>query len=794
MDIRISVRGLVEFIMRSGDIDNRHVASSDKAMREGTRIHQKLQKSEGGSYSAEVPLFLTHKFDNDTSLLIEGRADGIYEDDGLFVIDEIKGMYTDVKRLEKPVPVHYAQAAVYAYIYLIENSLSEIGIRMTYVNLDNDEVRHLFYKKTREEITEYFLSLMTLYKKWADLRTDFTRKRDASIASLNFPFPYREGQKELVSHVYSTIYHEKKLFLEAPTGVGKTLATVFPAVMAIGQGHGDRIFYLTAKTITRTVAEETFDILRHNSLKFRTVNITAKEKICLCEREDAGAPPCNPDKCPYAKGHFDRINDAMYDCLTHEDSLTREVILDYTDRYKVCPFEFSLDLSLFADAVICDYNYVFDPHAYLRRFFAEGMKSDAIFLVDEAHNLLDRGREMYSSSLCKEDFLDLKHIVKDTLPEIAKILDSCNKEFLTLKRECSAGIETGILTGALELKLQRLFEALSKFLDDRHSPDKFAKEHEAILPFYFEINHFLLIAELCDNHYVKYSRIEEDGKFTVKLFCVDPSENLAECMARGRSTILFSATFLPVQYYKKLLGGKRDDYEVYAKSTFDPKNRRILIGKDVTSKYTSRNATEYRKFSGYISAITSAHPGNYMVFFPSHAFLHEVYSVFTEEEYDEDTMDLLVQGPVMKEEEREVFLSEFEKKRENGKSLIGFCVLGGLFAEGIDLKNDALIGAIIIGTGLPLVGDERKILRDYFEETEGDGFAYAFRYPGMNKVLQAAGRVIRTAFDRGIVALLDYRFLGKEYRSLFPLEWSDYTEVTLRSIRGEVQEFWNDVN
>ncbi|MDE5932172.1 MAG: DEAD/DEAH box helicase family protein, partial [Lachnospiraceae bacterium] len=502
------------------------------------------------------------------------------------------------------------------------------------------------------------------------------------------------------------IYHKRKLFIEAPTGVGKTISTVFPAVKAMGEGIGEKIFYLTAKTITRTVAEDTFQLLRERGLQFKTVILTAKEKICFLEEME-----CNPEACPYAKGHYDRINDAMYALLTQADSFHREKIEEYAKQYQVCPFEMCLDMSLYSDAVICDYNYVFDPHVYLRRFFAEGNKGEYLFLIDEAHNLVERGREMYSAVLRKEDFLQLKKEVKDYSPVLAKNLERCNKELLALKKECEDyRVEDSVVS--LAMALGRLNSSMEDYLED-HEESPIRK---AVLEFYFEVSHFLSIYELVDENYVTYSQLEQDGSFILKLFCVNPSKNLQECMMRGRSTILFSATLLPIRYYKSLLGAEEGDYEVYAKSVFRPEKRGLYIGSDVTSKYTRRSEMEYYNIASYLYEIVKNRHGNYMVFFPSHAFLKRVYESFMEY-FAKEQIECIIQEDYMNERSREEFLGRFignedcdlaevihmDIEEEDEKILLGFCVMGGIFSEGIDLKNDSLIGAIIVGTGLPQV-------------------------------------------------------------------------------------------
>lgn len=802
MEVRISVRGLVEFILRSGNIDNRRTVSSDTAMQEGGRIHRMIQRRMGPEYQAEVSLRYVYDAE-EYEIVVEGRADGIILETQsqdiqhvTVTIDEIKGTFQDLKKMKEPVLVHLAQAKCYAYIYAKQHQLDSIRVRMTYCHMETEEIRYFHYDYTFAELSVWFMDLMIQYRKWADYSFKWQKARQESIRQMEFPFPYREGQKELVTYVYQTIYHKRKLFIEAPTGVGKTISTVFPALKAMGEDLCERIFYLTAKTITRTVADNTFTLLRERGLQIKSVILTAKDKICFMEESE-----CNPVYCPYAKGHYDRINDAMYDLLTHEDRYTREIIEEYAAKYQVCPFEMCLDMSLFSDAVICDYNYVFDPHVYLRRFFSEGIRGEYVFLIDEAHNLVERGRDMYSAVLRKEDFLELKRTVKAYDERIAGNLDKCNRELLYLKRECETYRIEDNIEGFVRT-LIRLSSAVEDYLEE-HEDSPVRKE---ILAFYFEVSHFLEMYELMDDNYVTYTQMQEDGSFIVKLFCVNPSNNLQNCMMRGRSTILFSATLLPIQYYKKLLGAEEGDYEVYAKSVFRPEKLGLYIGREVTSRYTRRGDEEYYRIASYIHNIVEKRHGNYLLFFPSHAFLRQIYEIYQIYFNAEETVECITQEDHMNEEAREAFLNRFtgneacdlqsliqmEIEMEEEKSLLGFCVMGGIFSEGIDLKNDSLIGAIIVGTGLPQVCDEREILKKYFDGWGENGFDYAYRYPGMNKVLQAAGRVIRTVDDFGIVALLDERFLSPAYQRLFPREWREYEVVTVDQIGRKVERFWDE--
>ena len=793
--IRISVRNLVEFILRNGDLESGGTAGDKEAMLKGSRLHRKIQKQMGSHYQAEVSLKKDTEYE-DLILRVEGRADGIFTQNEKICIDEIKGVYKNLELLAEPVLVHRAQALCYAWIYLDDHGLEEIDVQMTYAHLDTEMIKRFRETMTREELESWYQRLLDSYHKWLSYQMKWREERNRSMEKLEFPFIYRKGQKEMVAGIYHAISRKEQIFIQAPTGVGKTMSAVFPAVRSIGEGKAETLFYLTARTITRTVAQDAFEILRKNGLLFKTVTITAKEKLCFCEK-----PECNPETCPYAKGHYDRINDAVYELWTNEQSFDRETILRQAEKWQVCPFEMSLELSVWMDAVICDYNYVFDPHVYLKRFFAEGVQGQYIFLIDEAHNLVDRGREMYSASLVKEDFLALKKIVREYDGKMEHQLDKCSRELLPLKREC----EDCRIVGSIEPFVQaveRLYETMEKYLEEHdESPVR-----EDVLDFFFEISHFLLIYDGLDENYVIYTELEEDDSFMVKLFCVNPSVNLKECMQRARSTVLFSATLLPIQYYKSLLGGEKEDFEVYAKSTFNPKKKALYIGSDVTSKYSRRSPKEYYNIAYYLREITRMRYGNYLIFFPSHSFLQSVFEVYEENFLDPETEECIIQEDIMSEEDREQFLSRFEGNRnceledmihmdievEEEKSLLGFCVMGGIFSEGIDLKNDSLIGAVIVGTGLPQVCNEREILKSYFDAAGKNGFDYAYRYPGMNKVLQAAGRVIRTSEDVGIVALLDDRFLNGAYQQLFPREWEEYEVVTADRVARRVERFWDE--
>ena len=777
--IRISVRNLVEFILREGDIDNRTGGGQDpENMQMGSRIHRKIQRQMGADYQAEVPLKTEIVCDGFT-LKIEGRADGLIHTKEQVMVDEIKGVLRELDRVQEPAGIHLAQAKCYASMVAEQEGVDEIGVQMTYCQMETEEVKRFQYSYQSNELKVWFDEVIRQYKKWAKFQIEWRKARNASIKGIEFPFPYRKGQRDLAVSVYRTILRKKKLFIQAPTGVGKTISTVFPAVKAVGEELGEKIFYLTAKTITRTVAEQAFETLREQNLKFKVITLTAKEKICFCEETS-----CNPDDCPYAKGHFDRVNDAVYELLMREDVMSREVLEAQARKHKVCPFEMALDVSTWVDGVICDYNYVFDPDARLRRFFAEGGAGGYLFLIDEAHNLVERGRQMYSAELCKEDFLSVKKLVKGEAPRFAKRLEACNKILLAMKKECE---NYKVLDNISHFGIQ-LMNVLSE--TDRYLEECVDKEvRETVLDFYFQVRSFLNIYDGLDENYVIYTEYQENGRFVLKLFCVNPAANLQKCLDKGNSAVFFSATLLPIQYYKRLLSTEKDNYAVYIDSSFDTKKRLLMNGVDVSTRYTMRSREMYQRYATYIFRVVKAKMGNYLIFFPSYRFMEDVYQEFTQLlASDEEEMELVIQQKHMDEEERENFLRAFEMGRE--KSLIGFGVLGGIFSEGIDLTNEKLIGTLIIGTGLPQVCNEREILKSYFDQKGLYGFDYAYRYPGMNKVLQAAGRVIRTEDDRGVILLLDERFQKEKGKEIFPKEWADCERCRLDIVEEKIRLFW----
>lgn len=776
---KVSVRTLVEFVLRQGDLQSGGAGTSSRAI-EGTRAHQFIQKARGADYLKEVSLSTTVA-DEEILLEIHGRADGVIIKETGVCIEEIKSTTLGLEQIDESYSsMHWAQAQCYAYLLAEQEDVrSRIEVQLTYVQLHTHETKVFTRVFDIDELKELFLNLVQRYLAWARRLSHWVEARNESIRALDFPYPrYRTGQRELVVAVYKTMKEGKKLFVQAPTGIGKTLGTIFPALKGLNEGFAAPIFYLTAKTITRTVAETTLAILQNQGLAIKRLTLTAKDKICFCPEIF-----CTPEECTFAKGYYERVRFALEEIFA-EDSWDRGTIERYAKTHSVCPFEFSLDLAIWADFIICDYNYVFDPRVYLKRFFQEG--GEYLFLVDEAHNLVDRAREMFSAELKKEEILRLKRDVQKDESTLAKRLQTVNNYFLKLRQQG--------LTVEKEAPVS-LYPSLEKFVTEAEKVLKKLAEgtlfggfspdwKEPLLELYFKVLGFLRTAETYDEHYVThYQEAEQD--FTIKLFCVDPSRQLAAALERGRAAVFFSATLSPLEYFIQILGGEASSYKLRLKSPFPPENLNVLVHHSISTKYKQRAST-FDQVVEAISAVVRAKTGNYLVYFPSYDYLQEVYERFSVQNPE---ITALSQTPGMKEEEREEFLERF---REDPKeTLVGFAVLGGLFGEGVDLTGSRLSGAVIVGVGLPQIGPEREIIRSYFEVTRGQGFEFAYMYPGMHKVLQAVGRVIRTEEDRGVVLLIDERFSLASYRKLFPKEWDPVRYVgSSESILSLLKEFW----
>lgn len=776
-NVQISVRRLVEFVLKSGSIDSR-MTSSDRAL-EGTKIHQLLQKEAGEGYEAEVSLKLVRVID-DISFTLEGRADGVINGE---MIDEIKTTEVEMDEITEDFrPLHWAQLICYGFMLAEKSDLAEVTLQLTYYQVADKEVKQFTRVMSRKEMSTFVDDLLSKYAIWAKMSAAWEMKRNKSIQELTFPYDsYRRGQRELAIAVYRTVMDDEKLFCEAPTGIGKTMSTLFPSVKAMGEGKADKLFYFTAKTITRQVAEDALDEMRRKGLAARSVTITAKDKICFLDERK-----CDPEHCQFARGYYDRLNEALFDMLQTEETITRSVVEAFARKYTLCPFELSLDVALFCDVIVCDYNYLFDPVVYLKRFFADG-PGRYTFLVDEVHNLVDRARSMFSATLSKSIIMHVKReLDKKTDKKLLNSVTAMNKIMIALNKQLAEENKT------IYVKKEALSdwnEAVLKFsyvAKDWLPKNTEAKAQADVLELYFESLRYLKIAELYDKRYVtQITRNRSD--VLIKQLCLDPAFLLSEKLKLGASSVLFSATLRPIDYYTNLLGGNNDTSRLTFASPFKQNNMHLMVADYISTKY-QRRENSLESVIDALYAMLSGKKGNYLFFFPSFQYLETAFELFSEK-YPE--VRAQKQQSFMNEAEREEFLAAFETGRE--ETFVGFCVLGGVFSEGVDLRGERLIGTAIVGVGLAQMNVESDLIKDYYNETIGRGFDYAYQIPGMNKVLQAVGRVIRGEKDQGVVLLIEERFATDRYKALFPAHWNHARTVknTLQ-IEREVNEFWRN--
>lgn len=788
--VSISVQNLLDSMQLSGDLST-GTYSSSRAV-EGTRGHAAVRKSlknellQDAVYEAEVPVSFTLEGEN-TILEVTGRIDGVLKDASGITLHEIKTTTLPLHLIEHDYnPQHWAQAKCYGYMFAYLYGLDYMAIRLTYYQLDTKLEKSFMDLYSIEALEEFFMPLVRECLAWQDIIHGWNDSRDKSIEKIAFPYQgFRLGQQEFINSVHDCIDKGDVLFAQAPTGTGKTIAALYPAVKALGENHLSKVFYLTAKTTTRALAEKALEDMRLKGLQLKSITITAKEKICFSDTKD-----CNAENCEFALNYYGKVKRAVADTL-NEDYLDRYTIEKYAKLHKVCPFELTLDLSLWCDVIICDYNYLFDPRVYLKRFFTQ--RGDYCFLVDEAHNLVDRARDMFSSELSKRAFFELKQGVKVEIPVLYEMTNRLYKYFLeTAKGLISEEDDEG--KGFYRVRRDRpnelyeLLEGFTGYLDNwlpRNPPVSFMV---ALLDTYFTCVNFMKVMALYDDKYVTcYDKSPRD--FKIKLFCMDPSKLLKDAMSKGRSAVLFSATLSPMEYFTGMLGGDRDSGVLILPSPFPAENLCVYVDDTISTKFKSRPFS-YDRIAGAILETASAKVGNYMVFFPSFDYLNEVYYRFMG---IKEGIRTLYQIPGMSEAARQEFLDEFDSI--GGTSLVGFAVMGGVFGEGIDLTGDRLSGAIVVGVGLPQICNERNILRRYFDEQSFAGFEYAYTYPGINRVLQAAGRVIRSENDMGVVILLDERFSYPIYRDLLPSEWSPIPRASDGCLLSEVlQDFWGDTS
>ncbi len=772
--LTLSVHQLVDFLLRTGDIDNRVFNRS--SMTEGSRLHSVYQAKQSSNYLAEFPLKMSFNVD-EVNIVLEGRADGIIKrSETEYVIDEIKTTVEDLQVFhDDNLEWHLGQAKCYAYMFAKQTNLEFIGVKLTYIRQGKEKEQLIdSYVFNVLELEQFVVKLLNEYLAFYNIIFNKIAKRNESIESLKFPFnKFRQGQRDLAKYTYAMAKKRGRLFAEAPTGIGKTISTVFPFVKALKDDDNSKIFYLTAKTSGREAAHQAIKLLKENGLSLGDIMITAKDKICFCKGQ-----ACNPEECPYAKGYYNKIQTVLRYAILNYDDFDLQTITQLAYDNQICPFELELDLSLFMDVIICDYNYVFDPISYMKRYFDEDTSSFLV-LVDEAHNLVDRSRDMYSASLSYKQFLEArKSVCHSKLHKLKLALSKMSKMF----KEYLVNPKDG--NYILDEFYDYTYKTISSFITTMQDINKNDNKEmsKELLEFYLEVNRFSKILEFYNDHFICYYEIIKD-ELILHVACLDASSFLHSSLRRLRGSVLFSATLSPIEYYVDMLGGKKEDAQLILPSPFPVDNLKIIIAPKVSVRYKNRDSS-YQQVADYIKAFVINKVGNYFIFLPSYEYLTNLMPYI-----DMEDVDVFEQAKGMSDEEKEEFLTNFKPNPE--RTTLGFVIVGGAFGEGIDLVSDRLIGAIIVGIGMPKINFVSDQIMKYYDAREQSGYNYAYLNPGMNKVMQALGRVIRSETDRGAVLLIDERYLTNDYRDLFKSEWRKY-EVAFspKEVSDILQDFF----
>ena len=758
--IELSVHELVDFVLRKGDIDSRSFNSM--TIQEGTRIHNIYQSKQGSNYLKEYPLKGIFSYE-DSLVYLSGRSDGIILEE-VPIIEEIKSTNCDLNSFFKENEErHLGQAICYGYLYAIEKGLDKVKIRLTYISqVNNDILKKNYCYKTDELLTkihQYF----DVYFQFARIIETRKNRRNESLSELRFPFSNaREGQMELIDFTKQAIESADSRFAEASTGIGKTMATIFSTLSYLKEDKLDKVFYLCPKNTNFDNAAKALEILNKEGYLLSYTEIRARSKMCPYKLEKA----CNPDDCPLTVGYYSKLKDVLKDCLVHENLLNSEIIDKYAEKYDVCPFELSLDFSVYTDFVVCDYNYAFHPISYLRRFFEVPDKTYRIFaLVDEAHNLIDRARDMFTVTFSEEDYKNLKKELKGYRnPEINKILRKINQD-LRLFKQFEFNDQPIILEQIDSKFIQHITKLRSEInvLETDNPKLKLKKGKDFLIDLY----KFIVINDLLNDGF-KIILANKYDNLTIKLFCIDPSSFINKSLFHFLGTLFFSATLTPIDYFQKV-NLNRDGFKTISlPSPFNPNNFFLIINDNISIKYKDRDKT-LEEVVKEINIFVSKKVGNYLIFVPSFEYSRKI------EKYFINDSRFVFQTATMTNKDKDEFLANFKENPQ--ESRIGVCVISGSFAESIDLTGDRLIGVVVVGVGLPQVNFENNLVKDFYIQKEMNGYEFAYMNPGINKVLQALGRVIRTQKDKGSALIIDSRYAQSHYFSVLKDRYKNYTKI-----------------
>lgn len=787
----VSVRELAEFVWRRGDLGSLSNSGGRPTMQQGSAGHRWLQQSRAEQYQAEV--FLKEKaVSGQIALEVSGRADGIFLNTTPSTIEEIKTTHTPLIFIDREHnPLHWAQAKLYGALYLQDGREESVFVQLTYFNMKSGEIRSFKQHFTRAELRGYFAETVACYCEWLELVSAWQVKRDAAFSELRFPYPkYRDGQQELAAQTASALETDTPLFVEAQTGSGKTMAILYGALEAFSRQQVHQIVYLTAKTVGRLSVERAVLHLRKGGARLKNLSLVSREGICPLPDAE-----CRAVDCQVAKGHYDRLPQARI-ALFERETTSRKDVIEVAEEFRVCPHALQMELVSWVDIVIGDYNYFFDPTARIASLVNQSSAVSRGLLIDEAHNLVERAREMYSASIESTVFsslaskLDLKQgTLKTTCREVARTCREVARTLKTLFEDRVAFANCGPVLPSLP---QNLLYLLEQFRDVLGNPlETFTQSQSETLHdcsrAYFEVVAFLQAVRNPASSNLLY--LEKRGRqYVLKSFCVDPSRYLSDSIRRSRAKpVFFSGTLTPLSYFARVLTSKEPFQTLKLPSPFPTENCGAFFIRGVSTRYAKRKSSA-KPIANIIRQVALVRQGNYMVFFPSYEYMDDVVRL-VDADIQNQNIELTVQRPGMSESQKEDFLAKFRTPR--GNSLVGFAVLGGLFGEGIDLVGERLSGAILVSPGLPKICLERELVRQHFDQKAKQGFEFAYLYPGINKVLQAAGRVIRTDTDKGILVFIGERFHAEAYRSLLPPAWQSGASLSdLTGLGKALDSFW----
>ena len=746
--MKVAVRPLCEFAARHGDLDFRYTPAPSSE--EGIAGHQAIQAKRGYGYKSEYSL--TGKV---LGMQLSGRADGYHPHKNR--LEEIKTHRGDVSRIRPHQrALHRAQLRAYGALLCRQENRKNVELALVYYDTGRDKETVLTETATAGELWQELETLCGLYKAWAEQEEHHRELRDALLAKLRFPFPdFRPRQRQLAETVYKNSVKTGTLLLEAPTGLGKTLGTLFPALMAMPAAKQDRLYYLTCRNTARQLALDAVDKLRHaqdelQPWPLRTLELVSKDDAC--EHPDKA---CHGESCPLAKGFFDRLPDARAEAVQSKEPLNQENLAKIAADHDICPYFLAQEMARWCDLIIGDVNRLFDQSALLHGLIRQN-NWQASVLVDEAHNLVDRARGMYSVQLEQQRLLKLKK----TAPKPVKAaLDRTARAWQALIRdhgEQAQPVFLATLPAQLLGALQALVSVITDYLAD-NPPDL------ALQEVLFEIVAFMKLADSFGDHSLCEFQRSGRGRARLTIQNLIPADFLTERFKAAHSVLLFSATLSPGVYYRDLLGLPEDARFTSLPSPFSAGQLKVEFTPGISTRQVHREAS-LQPVAELIAKQYRTRPGHYLAFFSSFKYAKEVSDALAKQAPD---IPQRSQQPGMSAEQRRQFLADFRKPEGS----IAFAVLGGVFSEGIDLPGDQLIGAFVATLGLPPFDAWHEILKDRLQQRFGEGYNYTYLIPGLQKVAQAAGRVIRTPEDRGVIWLIDDRFLKRPVRGLLPTWW-----------------------